>query len=61
MTPDSLNAVFAAPPFARKQGATRAIDFEQNSPIVRSIGNGGVSRFIYGAQCFPLPSDAGRI
>ena len=33
MTHDSLKGVFAVPPLARK--ATRAIDLEQNSRIVR--------------------------
>ena len=41
MTPDSLQGVFAVPPLARKLDATRAIDFEQNSRIVRSIAKGG--------------------
>jgi dihydrodipicolinate synthase/N-acetylneuraminate lyase len=50
MTHDSLRGVFAVPPLARK--ATRAIDFEQNSRIVRSIANGGVTRFIYGGNAF---------
>ena len=36
----------------RKPGATRAIDFEQNSRIVRSIANGGITRFIYGGNAF---------
>jgi dihydrodipicolinate synthase/N-acetylneuraminate lyase len=50
MTHDSLMGVFAVPPLARK--ATRAIDFDQNSRIVRSIANGGVTRFIYGGNAF---------
>jgi dihydrodipicolinate synthase/N-acetylneuraminate lyase len=50
MTHDSLRGVFAVPPLARK--ATRAIDFEQNSRIVHSIANGGVTRFIYGGNAF---------
>jgi dihydrodipicolinate synthase/N-acetylneuraminate lyase len=50
MTHDSLKGVFAVPPLARK--ATRAIDLEQNSRIVRSIANGGVTRFIYGGNAF---------
>jgi hypothetical protein len=52
MTPDSLNGVFAVPPLARKLDATRAIDFEQNSRIVSSIANGGITRFIYGGNAF---------
>jgi dihydrodipicolinate synthase/N-acetylneuraminate lyase len=52
MTPDSLEGVFAVPPLARKTGTARAIDFEQNSRIVRSIANGGVTRLIYGGNAF---------
>ena len=52
MTQESLDGVFAVPPLARKAGGTRAIDFEQNSRIVRYIANGGVSRFIYGGNAF---------
>jgi dihydrodipicolinate synthase/N-acetylneuraminate lyase len=52
MTPDSLQGVFAVPPLARKPGTTRAIDFEQNSRIVRSIAKGGVTRLIYGGNAF---------
>jgi dihydrodipicolinate synthase/N-acetylneuraminate lyase len=50
MTHDSLKGVFAVPPLARR--ATRAIDLEQNSRIVRSIANGGITRFIYGGNAF---------
>jgi len=52
MTPASLEGVFAVPPLARTPGKARAIDFEQNSKIVRYIANGGVSRFIYGGNAF---------
>jgi dihydrodipicolinate synthase/N-acetylneuraminate lyase len=52
MTDVSLDGVFAVPPLARKVGAPRAIDFEENSRIVRSIANGGVTRFIYGGNAF---------
>jgi dihydrodipicolinate synthase/N-acetylneuraminate lyase len=52
MTPESLNGLFAVPPLARKLDATRAIDFEQNSVIVRSIARGGITRFIYGGNAF---------
>jgi dihydrodipicolinate synthase/N-acetylneuraminate lyase len=52
MTADSLEGVFAVPPLARKPGTARAIDFEQNSRIVHSIANGGVTRFIYGGNAF---------
>ena len=52
MTQESLEGVFAVPPLARAAGKERAIDFEQNSRIVRYIANGGVSRFIYGGNAF---------
>jgi dihydrodipicolinate synthase/N-acetylneuraminate lyase len=52
MTIDSLQGVFAVPPLARVPGKDRAIDFEQNSRIVRSIAEGGISRFIYGGNAF---------
>ncbi len=52
MTPASLEGVFAVPPLARTVGKTRAIDFEQNSEIVRYIANGGITRFIYGGNAF---------
>jgi len=52
MTPASLEGVFAVPPLARAVGKTRAIDFEQNSEIVRYIANGGITRFIYGGNAF---------
>ncbi len=52
MKQDSLDGVFAVPPLARKPGRARAIDFEQNSRIVRYIAKGGISRFIYGGNAF---------
>jgi dihydrodipicolinate synthase/N-acetylneuraminate lyase len=52
MKQDSLDGVFAVPPLARKPGRARAIDFEQNSLIVRYIAKGGISRFIYGGNAF---------
>jgi dihydrodipicolinate synthase/N-acetylneuraminate lyase len=52
MTGDSLQGVFAVPPLARGSGSARAIDFEQNSRIVRYIADGGISRFIYGGNAF---------
>jgi dihydrodipicolinate synthase/N-acetylneuraminate lyase len=52
MTPASLEEVFAVPPLARTLGKTRALDFEQNSEIVRYIANGGIKRFIYGGNAF---------
>jgi hypothetical protein len=48
----SLDGVFAVPPLARSAGHGRAIDFEQNSRIVRYIAQGGISRFIYGGNAF---------
>src|SRR2546425_8607267 len=52
MVPSGLNAVFAVPPLARKSGAKRAIDFDQNSLIVGHIINGGITRLIYGGNAF---------
>jgi dihydrodipicolinate synthase/N-acetylneuraminate lyase len=52
MTDVSLDGVFAVPPLARKMSATRAMDFKENSRIVRSIANGGITRFIYGGNAF---------
>jgi dihydrodipicolinate synthase/N-acetylneuraminate lyase len=52
MKQDSLDGVFAVPPLARKPGRARAIDFEENSRIVRYIAKGGISRFIYGGNAF---------
>ncbi len=48
----SLHGVFSVPPLARSAGNSRAIDFEQNSRIVRYIAQGGISRFIYGGNAF---------
>ncbi len=55
----SLDGVFAVPPLARARGKVRAIDFEESSRIVRHIGKGGISRFIYGGNAFlyHLPLD----
>jgi 4-hydroxy-tetrahydrodipicolinate synthase len=50
--PSSLEGVFSVPPLARVPGKSRAIDFEQNSRIVRHIAQGGISRFIYGGNAF---------
>ena len=48
----SLEGVFAVPPLARAPGQARAIDFEENSRILRYIAKGGISRFIYGGNAF---------
>jgi len=48
----SLEGVFAVPPLARAPGKARAIDFEENTRIVRYIAKGGISRFIYGGNAF---------
>lgn len=48
----STDGVFSVPPLARTSGKDRAIDFEQNSRIVRHIAEGGISRFIYGGNAF---------
>lgn len=51
-SPMSLNNVFTVPPLARSPRKDRAIDFEQNSRIVRYVAEGGVSCFIYGGNAF---------
>ncbi len=48
----SLDGVFAVPPLARAPGRARAIDFDENTRIVRYIAKGGISRFIYGGNAF---------
>lgn len=48
----SLDGVFAVPPLARAPGRARAIDFEENTRIIRYIAKGGISRLIYGGNAF---------
>lgn len=49
---DDLRGVFAVPPLARKSGATRSLDFDQNDLIVRHLTGGGITRLIYGGNAF---------
>lgn len=52
VSPSDLRGVFAVPPLARKDDRARALDFEQNSLIVRHIVNGGITRLLYGGNAF---------
>src|ERR1700730_17234108 len=47
-----LEGVFVVPPLARKSDLKRAIDFDQNTLLVRHIINGGITRLIYGGNAF---------
>lgn len=49
---EDLRGVFAVPPLARKSGATRSLDFDQNDLIVRHLTGGGITRLIYGGNAF---------
>jgi len=49
---EDLRGVFAVPPLARRSGATRALDFDQNDLIVRHLNRGGITRLIYGGNAF---------
>ena len=52
LTPQDLRGVFAVPPLARRNDATRSIDFEQNELILKHILAGGITRAIYGGNAF---------
>jgi dihydrodipicolinate synthase/N-acetylneuraminate lyase len=52
VTPEDLQGVFAVPPLARKPGAARALDLEQNTALVKHMSGGGLSRFLYGGNAF---------
>jgi len=52
VTTDDLKGVFAVPPLARANDATRSISVEQNNLIIRHIVAGGVKRIIYGGNAF---------
>jgi dihydrodipicolinate synthase/N-acetylneuraminate lyase len=51
-TPQDLRGVFAVPPLARRNDATRSIDFERNKVILDHVLAGGISRAIYGGNAF---------
>src|SRR5688572_19960578 len=48
--PGDLRGVFPVPPLARRNDATRSLDFEQNERIVRHIEAGGLCRILYGGN-----------
>jgi 4-hydroxy-tetrahydrodipicolinate synthase len=50
--PFTLDGVFAVPPLARRRDPRRSIDFDENLRIVRHIARGGITRLIYGGNCF---------
>ena len=52
LTSQDLHGVFAVPPLARQNDATRSIDFEQNELILKHILAGGITRAIYGGNAF---------
>jgi dihydrodipicolinate synthase/N-acetylneuraminate lyase len=52
VSPEDLRGVFAVPPLSRKVDTSRSIDFENSDLIVRHIGKGGITRFIYGGNAF---------
>jgi dihydrodipicolinate synthase/N-acetylneuraminate lyase len=53
VSPQDLCAgVFAVPPLARRNDASRTLDLEQNNLIVRHIFSGGITRLLYGGNAF---------
>ena len=48
----TLKGVFAVPPLARRDDASRSIDIEQNELVVKHISAAGIKRFIYGGNAF---------
>src|SRR5262252_3811926 len=50
--PTSLDfhGVLPVPPLARRNDARRSIDFAQNDRLVRHMGEGGITRLIYGGN-----------
>lgn len=49
---EDLRGVFAVPPLARSNDASRGLDLAQNDLIVRHITGGGITRLIYGGNAF---------
>jgi dihydrodipicolinate synthase/N-acetylneuraminate lyase len=47
-----LAGVFAVPPLARRDDASRTIDYEQNQRIASHIVAGGITRLLYGGNAF---------
>src|SRR6266404_6425565 len=52
VTLEDLRGVFAVPPLARSNDASRCLDLAQNDSIVRHIMGGGITRLIYGGNAF---------
>ncbi|MCS7024524.1 MAG: dihydrodipicolinate synthase family protein [Bryobacteraceae bacterium] len=44
--------VFPVPPLARKAGASRSLDFDENNKLLRYLEAGGMTRFLYGGNAF---------
>jgi dihydrodipicolinate synthase/N-acetylneuraminate lyase len=49
---DDLRGVFAVPPLARRDDASRTIDYEQNQRVASHIVGGGITRLLYGGNAF---------
>jgi dihydrodipicolinate synthase/N-acetylneuraminate lyase len=49
---DDLSGVFAVPPLARRDDASRTIDYEQNQRVASHIVGGGITRLLYGGNAF---------
>lgn len=50
--PRDLQGVFPVPPLARKNEASRSIDFAENDRVLRHMTEGGMTRFLYGGNAF---------
>ena len=50
LAPADLRGVFPVPPLARRNDARRSIDFAENERLVRHMGEGGITRFVYGGN-----------
>ncbi|HZT31077.1 MAG TPA: hypothetical protein VFA33_14410 [Bryobacteraceae bacterium] len=49
---NDLQGVFAVPPLARRADARRTLDFTENERLARYLGEGGVTRLMYGGNAF---------
>jgi dihydrodipicolinate synthase/N-acetylneuraminate lyase len=49
---EDLEGVFAVPPLARARGPRRSLDLAQNERIIRHLGEGGITRLLYGGNAF---------
>ncbi len=52
VAPHDLVGVFSVPPLPRKNGPDRPLDLDEAERVARHIGEGGVSRFLYGGNAF---------